>query len=424
MVVLAIGLSLATNVLDQAIEYQPTRLVWLYAGGAEGTRTLLSTIAGSMITIAGVTFSITIVALTLAASQFGPRLLANFMRDRGNQIVLGTFIATFTYCLLVLRTVRDVADNTFVPHISATFAVLLAMASMGVLIYFIHHVATSIQANHVIAAVGRELDEAITRLFPETMSSGYLDLELKHEDDIPTDLEQEGRPIPADQSGYLQAIDYDGLKKIAIENDLVLRLEHRPGDFVTRGSELITIIRCGESLEEKKVVEQINSAFIIGVQPDPLQDVEFAINQLVQIAVRALSPGINDPFTAMACIDRLGASLVYLSERSIPSGYFYDDENKLRLITDAVTFAGITEAAFNQIRQYGRSSVAVTVHLLETIAVIAAHTENEAYRTTLLRQAVMIKRGSEEAVLEEGDRKAIERRYEFVRQALDKHQVV
>ncbi len=147
------------------------KLGWIYTRGPDGARAVLSTIAGSMITVAGVVFSVTIVALSLASNQFGPRLLRNFMRDRGNQIVLGTFVATYLYCLLVMRTVQGMDGSQFVPHLSVTVAILMAVASLGVLIYFIHHVAVSIQAPELIANVAHELHEAIDRLFPEEL--GY-----------------------------------------------------------------------------------------------------------------------------------------------------------------------------------------------------------------------------------------------------------
>ena len=420
MVGLAVGFSFVTIALDQFVqEKRPDLLIWVYAGGPQGVDSLLSTIASSMIAIAGVTFSITIVALSLASSQFGPRLLSNFMRDRGNQIVLGTFIATFIYSLLVLRVLRGDEGNVFVPHISATFAVLLAITNLGVLIYFIHHVSASIQAENIIASVGRDLDEAITRLFPKKRGYGILELEheLRHGDDIPEDFDQEARPIAATQSGYLQAIDYDGLMRIATEKDLLFHLKYRPGDFIVRGSDLV-MVWPGKDLDEQ-LSEKINDAFILGTQRLRMQDVEFTVNQLVEIAVRALSPGINDPFTAIACIDQLGASLVNLAERSIPSAYHYDADNKLCLVTDAVTFGGITDAAFNQIRQYGRSSVAVTIRLLETIAILAAHTSNRERHAALLHQAEMIKRGADEALPEESDRKDVKKRYELVASLLE-----
>jgi uncharacterized membrane protein len=173
MALLSIGVALGMIVVDQSVGEDGIQgYWWIYAGGPDGARAVLATVAGSIISVAGVTFSIKIAALTLASQQFGPRLLRNFMADRGNQFVLGTFIATFLYCLLVLRTVRSWEDAEFVPHLSVTLGVLLAVASLGVLIYFIHHIAASIQASNVIARVSGELQAAIDRLFPEDLGHG------------------------------------------------------------------------------------------------------------------------------------------------------------------------------------------------------------------------------------------------------------
>lgn len=423
LAVLAIALSVVTIQLDEYLLLQQADgLPWLYTGGPEGARSLLSTVAGSMITVAGVTFSITIVALTLASSQFGPRLLNNFIRDRGNQIVLGTFIATFVYCLLILRTIRSEAGNSFVPPISISISFLLALASLGVLIFFIHHISASMNVENLIAAVEHDLDQAIERLFPEPRSFQFFEQELREEDDIPQDFEQSAQPVTAGKNGYVQAIDHEGLLELAKTQDLLLRLEYRPGNFVTEGNAL-ALGWPGDRLNGDPT-ESINDAFIVGTQRLQMQDVEFAVNQLVEIAVRALSPGVNDPFTAMACLDRLGAALSNLAERTIPSAYHYDDDNNLRLIGQSVTFAGIVDTAFNQIRQYGRSSVAVTTRLLETITVIAAHTHTQDERTALRRQASMARLGAMESVPEAMDRQGIEAQYQLALKVLEQAQEV
>jgi uncharacterized membrane protein len=269
----------------------------------------------------------------------------------------------------------------------------------------------------VIAAVDRDLDRAIEHLFPEREGHYLFERALRHEDDVPEDFDEKSRPIEAIQGGYVQAIDNDGLMSLATRNNLLLRLEYRPGDFVARGSNLVLI--WSDQDPDEEIADQIQDAFSLGVQRLRMQDVEFAVNQLVEIAVRALSPGINDPFTAVVCIDRLGAALAHLAERSIPSAYRYDDESKLRLITDAVTFAGVVDQAFNQIRQYGRSSVAVTIRLLGTIAVIGEHTRSKKDRAALRRQAVMIKRGSDEAIPEAEDRKDIAEQFEIAMKVLE-----
>jgi uncharacterized membrane protein len=210
MVAGAILLSVVTLTVDQAAAERQLSLAldWSFARGPEGSRAVLATVAGSMITIASVCFSITVVALQQAASQFGPRLLHNFMRDRGNQVVLGTFIDGFTYCLLILRTVNGTEEHQFVPHLSVTVGLLLALAGVAVLIYFVHHAAASIQAEHVIAAVARDLSDAIDRLYPESIGRGAAGVPAP-DTPLPADFEATAAPVPAGSSDYLQAVDAD-----------------------------------------------------------------------------------------------------------------------------------------------------------------------------------------------------------------------
>jgi uncharacterized membrane protein len=415
----AAALSFALIALDEAVRSRVIQEVgWFWAGGPEGARELLSTVAGSMITVAGVVFSVTIVALSLASSQFGPRLLRNFMRDTGNQVVLGTFIATFVYCLLVLRTVRGDDSGPFVPAVAITVGLALAMASLGVLIYFIHHVAASIQVTHLITVVSQDLLYAIDRLFPEKLGHGDPQLHgrppVAH---LPERFERQVRPVDGTRSGYLQAIDSEGLMRLATEYDLIVHINHRPGHFVVQGGALATVWP-GARLDER-LAEEIRDAFLVGNERSLTQDVEFAVDQLVEVAVRALSPGVNDPFTAMACVDRLGEALCRFAERLPPSPLRYDDDGRLRVIAYPFTFADVTAAAFNQIRQYGRASAAVTIRLLEAMANVADYTAREEDRAALLQQASMVRRGSQKAIPEEWDRQEVEARYRTVVKALE-----
>lgn len=409
MVGLAIGFSFFTIGLDHQLESNIVRdVTWLYSLGPSGSRAVLSAIAGSMVSVATTTFSITIVALQLASSQYGPRLLQNFMQDVGNQVVLGTFISTFVYSLMVLRTVNESEDREFVPHIAVTCAIGLAIVSIGVLIYFLHHVASSIQVDNVIKAVGKDLDHAIQRLFPETTEHSFL-CQTEAAADIPADFNRQSYPINAKSDGYLQAFDDSQLMQIATKNDLIIQVQLRAGRFVVQGSELARIFPKGKV--NKSLTSQIDRAFVLGSKRTNQQDLEFSINQLVEIAVRALSPGINDPFTAVRCIDQIGATLCRLARRDIPSPYRHDDQNQLRLSMPSLTFDDVTDAAFNQIRQNGRSSVAVTIRLLEAIAVIAPFTYRFADRAALRRQAQMIERGSRDAIAEDLDRQDIKAQY-------------
>jgi uncharacterized membrane protein len=412
MASVAVALAIVSvNISNPITVWLTLNFGWTFNGGAEGASALLGMVAGSMITIAGVVFSMTLVALSLTSSQLGPRLLRSFMRDTTTQVVLGTFIATFLYCLLVLRTIRRASDFTFVPHLSISLGVLLAVISVGVLIYFIHHVSVSIQANEVVARIGEELIDGIDRLFPEDIGQGEPKISAAPpEPGFFEVFNQDARPVDADEDGYLQYIDEKSLLALATEEDLVIRLERNPGNYYVAGSPLALILP-GDRVTDR-LKEQVRSLFVIGNHRTSNQDLEFGVNQLVEIAVRALSPGLNDPFTAITCLDRLGSTLCRLATRDMPSPYRYDDKQQLRIIAHADPFLEITDAAFNQIRQYGRTSIAVTLRLLETIAVITGYATRAEDRATLLRHAEMIVRGAREIFTEPEDRQAVEVRYQ------------
>jgi len=205
-------------------------------------------------------------------------------------------------------------------------------------------------------------------------------------------FDQDVRPVGADGDGYLQSIDGEALLALAIEEDLVVRLERKPGHYVVASGVLATI--WPGSRVTDRVTHRVRSLFVLGHQRTPDQDIEFGVNQLVEIAVRALSPGLNDPFTAITCVDQLGSVLCRLATRDMPSHYRYDHENRLRVIAPANTFPEFTDAAFNQLRQHSRSSVAVTIRLLETIAVVAGSAHRAEDRTRLLQHAEMIALGA------------------------------
>lgn len=390
---------------------------WAYSGGAQGASELLGTIAGSMITIAGVVFSMTLVALSLASSQFGPRLLRNFMRDTANQIVLGTFIATFLYCLLVLRSIRYGEENAFVPHLSVTMGVLLALASLGVLIYYVHHVSLLIQADEIIARVGVELNEGLDLLFPEQIGQGASPAAIEWSCcALPDEFEREARAVRAPEDGYLQLVDADALMRLATEEDAIFRVEYRPGHYIVRGSALARVWPAARLTDN--LASRIAAAFAQGVQRSAAQDIEFPIGQLVEIAVRALSPGVNDPFTAITCVDRLGAGLCRLAQRELPVPYRLDGQNQLRVVAPPITFSGILDAAFNQIRQNARSSAPLSIRLLETIAVVAQFTVRPEDRSALRHHADMILRGARDGLPENEDRRAVEDRFLKARRLL------
>jgi len=410
MAIGGIGLAMVALTLDQTDSIKTEALSWLYQGGPDGARALLSAVAGSMITVAATAFSITIVALQLAAANFGPRLLRNFMRDQGNQMVLGTFIATFLYCLLVLRRIYGEDYNPFVPHISVTLSIVLSFASISMLIYFIHHASTIIQASHVIADVVNDLDKAIERLFPEKIGEGPSQ-ETRKVTEIPQDFESQTCPVKSTKTGYIQTINDTLMLKMAGKRNLLLRLECRPGQFIAKGDTL-ALVYPGKGVNQE-LESRLNETFLVGRERTEQQDIEFPFNQLVEIALRALSPGINDPFTAIRCIDRLSAGLSALAQRKFPSRYRYDEGGELRIIAEPVMFERLVDITFNQIRHYGKSDVLVMVRLLDAIAEIASRTHHAHDRLVLRKKADTILHSSYDGLPEKYDQNMIEAHYKY-----------
>lgn len=387
---------------------------WIYAGGADGARALLSTVAGSMVTVAGVGFSITIVALVLASTQFGPRLLSLFMRDVVSQATLGTFIGTFTYCVLVLRSIRSADEGAaFVPHVAVTLAIGLTLVSVAALVYFFHHVAVSIQAPKLVASVARDLDRAIDDL--EQTDAGR-----SGPPPDPADLPTPERDavIPAPVSGYVQVVDDRALLDIAVRHDLCVRLTIRPGLFVVRGNPVLVVRPRSGVAVDQSLADQLRSALIIGDVRTAEDDIEFSVRQLVEVALRALSPAINDPFTAMSAVDWLGAALARLAIAQFPSRYRHDDAGTLRVVANVSTFRGIAHTIFSRIRHYGGTSPVVLNRLLEAVAAFGPQIRNDADRKLVLDETEAVLRMGRALITSDADLRELEKRHAAARLAL------
>ena len=243
-VIAAVALYVATHAIDRAAFHHRLELPsWVIFGSGDAARQILTTLAAAVITVVGVVFSITIVTLTLASTQFGPRMLRNFIRDRGTQFTLGTFVATFVYATLVLISIGPGGGtNTFVPNLSIGIAVALVTLSMGVLIFFIHHIATSIQLPHVIASIARDLSRAID---VESSNAGVKIEAGPSVSELVTRMRDGGGGVPAPASGYLQFVRHETLVGLAAEKGAVIRLHHRPGQFVVQGHTMATVWPAG-----------------------------------------------------------------------------------------------------------------------------------------------------------------------------------
>lgn len=334
----------------------------LFDMGAEGARSLLSTLAGSLITVTSLVFSLTLVTLTLASSQLGPRLIEQFIADGLVQVTLGSYISTFTYALLVLRSVQG-GEPSFVPALSLHMAILGTLFCVGLLIAFIHHIATIIQADWVISSVANDLLEAIPRAFPEE------EADAPRRDAPPLEplAELAAMPVPAHRSGYVQAVAAEDLVALAAKRSGFIRLVYRPGHYIVADAALAY---AGPRLREEDH-EAIRNAFVTGPKRTATEDIEFAVSALVEIALRALSPGINDPRTAMACTDWLTSAVGCAMKGKPLPALLHDAEGTPRVWRDTVTFEGLADAAFNEIRQSAEQNTAVTIRLIESLIRLA-----------------------------------------------------
>jgi uncharacterized membrane protein len=413
LVVVAGLLFVVTFEIDLAgFHHHLTLPYWIRTGSADAGRQVLIAIAAAVITVVGVVFSITILALTLASQQFGPRMMRNFIRDLGNQMTLGIFVGTFVYSVLALGSITNGPHGNFVPHLSITLAEGLLLVDLGVLIYFIHHIAKSIQLPEVIAGIARDLSRAIDAEFPAPKGGADEGAGLesgRSVSDLLQLIDERGAVVPSSASGYLQFVGYAQLVDIASHTDSVIRLDHRPGHFIATGRPLATVWPGGAA---GQVALALSKAHVTGPHRTLMQDPVFAIDQLVEIAIRALSPAVNDTFTALTCIDWLSAGLSQVSGRALSEGVYRDRDGRVRLIETNPSYARMVNRAFDKIRQSSRGMPAVIIRLLDALSSIASDVVSSDQREILMRQGRMILQSAEESVPEANDLEDIRLRFD------------
>lgn len=363
LTILAVLLAITLVEIDRSLRLDTgSSSSWAFGGGAEGARGVLQAIAGSLVTVTATVFSITIVVLQLASTQFTPRLLGTFTRDRVVQTVLGVFIGTFTYALLVLRAIRSEADDRerFVPSLAVVTAIGLALICVGCLIFFVHHVARSIRVASAIDRVVLDGERLATSAFPRN---------------VPNDSEVTTSPPPghaldtvnvhATRSGYLLGVNMAVL--FALQNPEECEVEIFPvvGDFVLEG-EAIAAVRPGSACSES-LSEAIRKACVLGSERTVDEDLDLPIRQLADIAVKALSPGVNDPTTAITCIDRLAGLLVTVAATGGAPANFRRSSSPLTVHVPSVTFARLLATAFDQIQHYGAGDPSVASHVYDVL---------------------------------------------------------
>lgn len=391
LVLCALGLASFLIRIDTTVDLAlGERWPLIFGAGAAGSRGLLSAVATSMVTVAGVVFSITIVVLALTASQYTSRVLRHFMRNRINQVVLGVFLGIFAYCLVVLRIVRE-GDAAFVPSMAVLVSLILSFVGIAFLIYFIHHVAMSIQASCIIASVAHETITAIDRIYPLALKqSEHTNLHPSQAISTHTWV-----PVLGQHTGYIERIDNNTLFALADTHKTVFRMERGIGEFSVEGTPLIMV--AGSSELAQKLSPALKAAYYVRRQRSLHQDAAFGIRQIVDIAIRALSSGMNDMTTAVMCVDYLGAILVRLATRQIAPS-LSPQHKEARVIYKGPSFEGMLAEAFDQIRQLAEGNLAVLTSLLQALENIAGQTTNAQRLQALAQHRDLIASAAERAI--------------------------
>ena len=387
--------------------------------GEAGSRDLLGAIASSTLAVAATSFSITIAVLATASSTYGPRLVRNFMADRGNQIVLGVFSATFLYSLLVLRSIRALGDTdaVFVPHLAVNLAVLLGVLSIGVLVYFINHIADSVQVWTLAGRVRSDLLDAVERLYPEGVGRDARELEDDAASaEIPGGLDADGASVASREIGYVQQVSEDRLLAAAQRHDALVVLRVRPGGHVAEGTTLATL--WPPERVDDELADEVRACVLTGSARTPEQDIAFSVQVLEEMAVRALSPGTNDPYTAINALDELSAGFARLVGRSIPSRYRYDDRGRLRVIVERDEPAELLELVFDAMRTYAKQHPTVLRRTLLLAEQVGRASRSPELHAHLRRQVRLLLEAYERSEPQEHDLLRLRQRAAEVQESL------
>ncbi len=334
-----------------------------YAMPLDSARQVLGVVAGSVINVGGVAFSVTMVALTLTSGQYGPKVLRAFLQDNASKLSLGLFLGTFVYTLVILTTFAD----TDRPRLTVFAALVLAFAALIAFVRFIHRTSTNLQADKIINRIGKQLQGGLADLVKDGDETDRVRQTLPWRRAARS---RDAALIATGDQGYVQTIDYQGLVSWCEQNDCMLQVRLRAGDLVLKGMALFKLYGQLDQ-DPERVVDTLNKYVIIGAMRTPFEDVEHSVAQLNQIAARALSPGINDPGTAITCIDWFGVAVAQVIDLEFPGCVMVDAERRPRLLIRTPTFAGIMKAIYAPLRQYGRGDMPVIVRLLESFCQLA-----------------------------------------------------
>lgn len=418
--IVAVSIALAVALIEAdayAGDHWAAQWPRLFGAGADGAREMLSTIAASMMSVVGVTFSVTLVALALASSQYSSRILRNFMSSRMTQTAFGIFAGIFTYCLIVLRTIRSGDEGAFIPTLAVFFGFILAIGGVGVLIVFIHHIATSIQASSIIASIAEETVRAVDTLFPEELGD---DKQPQHEDQAALAARRWHR-IAASHSGYVQNVDSAALLRLARAQSTIVRMERSIGEFVVRNTALLSVAQ--DRPPDRAAIDDLRATFSISRHRTVDQDPGFGIRQLVDVALKALSPGINDTTTAVTCVDYLTTILARLAPRHIPSPH-RDQDGVLRVIANGPDFESLLAESFDQIRASAEGNLEMMLSLLCALQTLAGLTGSPRHLRALREQTEWIGELAGRTIASVHEHRKVEAQLACVRAALEAGPVV
>ncbi len=385
----------------------------LFGVGAEGARGIMSTIAGSMMTVVGVTFSMVLMVLAMASNQYTSRILRNFIHSRVTQVVLGIYAGIFTYCLIVLRTIRSGDEGAFIPNLAVSFGFVLALGGVGALIFFIHYIASSIQASSIIASVAEETIASIDRLFPDDLGQGPDDDDDEQPPRPPTG--QNWRAVMASKSGYIQSVNSAVLIRLARDRNTIVKMDRGIGEFVVQNTALASFAL--KEPPDQATINDLQATFSISRHRTVDLDAAFGIRQIVDMALKALSPGINDTTTAVMCVDYLTAILARIAPRQIPSSYRYED-GELRVIAKGPSFQSLLSEAFDQIRESAKGNLGIMLRMLGSVQTIASLTDDPSRRQALHEQEEWIAELAKRTLESPHDRVQFESRLAQVRETL------
>jgi uncharacterized membrane protein len=379
---IAVFLGMCGAVLSAVEESHPITAAWVPVTlfpsreDPQVAQAILSVIATSIMTVVSIVFAMLLMTLTLASMQFSPRILISFVRDRGTQWTLGIFLGTFSYCVAALPAARSM-PTPFAPVATVAGAMLLALLCVGWLLFFIHHISQSISVNHIVDRIARETELVICELMPHPRSTHYRPIQVDYVPDEPE------FPILNEVSGYIRFIDTGRLMHFARVNHLRVRVTRAVGHFVPAGVPLLMVSRRSR-LDRDRAVE-LTGAFDIGPMRTMQQDVEFGV-----IALRAISPAVNDPSTAISCIDQLTRILICWVGRIPPESRMFNPPHVLRVVLPWINVDGLLDTAIEQIRAYATTDAAVSLRLLRLLHDVSVTVEDDALRGLLADRGVRV----------------------------------